>query len=53
MIQSETTFALGTAIAILGLALFLAVHPVYNRVCKMQRRRVEARILQLCRELMK
>lgn len=53
MIQGETMFVPGTVIAIVGVALFLAAYPVYSFAAKKQRRRVEAQILKLCRELMK
>ena len=53
LIRGETTFLPGTALALAGLALFLAAYPVYCFVVKKQRRRVEAQILTLCRELMK
>lgn len=53
MMESETMFAPGTVIAILGLAVFLGSYPAYCLAAGRQRRRVEAQILQLCRELMK
>lgn len=53
LIRDETMFAPGTAIAMAGLAIFLASYPVYCFVAKKQRRRVESQILTLCDELMK
>lgn len=53
LIQGDTMFALGTGIAILGLMLFLAAYPVYCVAVKRKRRKVEAQILKLCKELMK
>lgn len=53
LIQNETMFALGTVIAMAGLAIFLASYPVYCFVAKKQRRKVESQILILCDELMK
>lgn len=53
LIRNEATFAPGTALALAGLALFLAAYPVYCAAAKKQRRRVEAEILKLCKELMK
>lgn len=52
-IQGGTMFAPGTVIAIVGLLLFLVSYPVYGIVVKKRRRKVEAQILTLCRELMK
>lgn len=53
LIQDGTRFTLGTVIALAGLLLFLAAYPLYSLAVKRQRRRVEAQILKLCRELMK
>ncbi|MGN1020769.1 MAG: hypothetical protein ACI4O7_10410 [Aristaeellaceae bacterium] len=53
MVQCGSWFVPGTAVAFLGLVLFLAAWPVYCLAAGRQRRRVEAQILQLCRELMK
>ncbi|MCI6908676.1 MAG: hypothetical protein SOX31_11080 [Eubacteriales bacterium] len=53
LIRSETMFVPGTVAAIAGVALFLAAFPVYGAAVKKRRRRVEAQILKLCRELMK
>lgn len=53
LIQGETLFALGTVIAIIGLALFLAAYPICSFAAKKQRCKVEAQILELCKELMK
>lgn len=53
LVRGETMFALGTAVAIAGLVLFLASYPVYGLAVKKQRRRVETQILKLCEELMK
>lgn len=53
LIQNETMFVLGTVIAVAGLLLFLSAYPIHNHVVTMRRRKVEAQILKLCRELMK
>lgn len=53
LIQDETTFALGTVIAVIGLALFLASYPACCFAGKKQRSKVEAEIRKLCKELMK
>lgn len=53
LIQNETMFMPGTVIAIAGLLLFLSTYPIYSYAVKKRRRKVEAQILILCRELMK
>lgn len=53
LVQGVTMFVLGTGIAIVGLMLFLASYPAYCFVVKKKRRKVEAQILKLCKELMK
>lgn len=53
MVQGAAMFALGTVVAIVGLALFLVSYPVFCAVEKKRRRKVEVQILKLCKELMK
>lgn len=53
LIQNETMFTLGTVFVIAGLALFLSTYPIYSYAVKKRRRKVEAQILKLCKELMK
>ncbi|MGM9605017.1 MAG: hypothetical protein ACI3XG_08115 [Faecousia sp.] len=53
LFQNETMFLLGTVIAFAGLLLFLAAYPIYSYAVKKRRRKVEAQILKLCKELMK
>lgn len=53
LVQGKDLFVPGSAIAVVGLVLFLLAYPVYSYAAKKRRQKVEPEILKLCKELMK
>lgn len=53
LVWSETWFAVGILIGILGIALIGAAYPLYHHVTKKEREKIAPEILRLTDELMK